>query len=202
MTIDPFTDFFSKDRAIIILLAVILFKLGDAMLGVVASPFYVELGFTKTEIASITKIFGLGATIFGAYIGGFLMYKTGGSFKGLLIAGTLQAVSNSSFIYLHHMGHDLTALTITIAIENTASGISNVALVGYISTLCNRHFSATQYALLSSASGLVSHTIVVFGGSMVNALGWDAYFLTTILLAFPGLIILYYLKRKEEIRIN
>lgn len=194
MTIDPFKDFFQRDKAIIILLAVIFYKLGDAMLGVVATPFYLELGFTKSQIASVVKVFGFGATILGTYLGGYLMYRVS-NFKGLIIAGIAQSITNASFIWLNHMGNDTNALMIAISIENIAAGVGTAALVGYLSNLCNKQYSATQYALLSSASGLFSHTIVVYGGTLVKALGWDMYFLMTILLAVPGLMMLWYLNK-------
>ena len=195
MTISPFADFFKRDGAMIILLAIIFYKLGDAMLGVVATPFYLELGFTLKEIARTVKVFGLSALVVGSYIGGFIMYRFG-HFKGLIIGGIAQSVTNVSFIWLHHMGHDSTALLIAIAVENLASGMGNAALIGYLSYLCNKQFSATQYALFSSASGLFSHTIVMYGGTLVKIMGWDMYFVMTILLAIPGLLLLLYLNKK------
>jgi len=198
MTIDPFVDFFKRDGAIIILLAIIFYKIGDAMLGVVATPFYMELGFTLKEIAGITKIFGLFATIVGTYLGGIVMYRLG-AFKGLMIGGIAQSITNASFIWLNHMGHDLNALMITIMIENIASGMGTAALVGYLSHLCNKKFSATQYALFSSAASFSSDTIVIYGGSMVKMMGWDMYFVMTILLAAPGLLLLLYLNNKHGV---
>ena len=195
MTIDPFSDFLKRDGAIIILLAVIFYKLGDAMLGVVAMPFYMELGFTLKEISRTVKVFGLSALVVGSYIGGFIMYRFG-HFKGLIIGGVAQSITNVSFIWLHYMGHDINAFWIAIAIENLASGMGNVALIGYLSYLCNKQCSATQYALFSSASGLFSHTIVMYGGSLVKIMGWDMYFVMTILLAIPGLLLLLYLNKK------
>ncbi len=195
MVVDPFVDFFKKEGAIIILLAVIFFKLGDAFLGVVAMPFYLKLGFSKSEIASVVKIFGLGATILGTYLGGYLIYRMG-YFKGLIITAIAQSVTNISFIWLNHMGYDINALIVAIAIENIASGMGTAALVGYLSILCNKQFSATQYACLSSASGIFSHTIVVYGGNMVKMLGWDIYFLVTIIMALPCILLLTYLNKK------
>lgn len=195
MTIDPFTDFFKRQGAALILAAVIFFKLGEAMFGVVTTPFYLELGFTKSEIASVSKVFGLFATIIGTYAGGYIMYRFG-SFKGMIIAGIIQSITNAAFIWLNHMGHDIGAFMIAIAIDNIAGGIGNSALVGYLSTLCNRQFSATQYALLSSASGLFSHSVVIYGGSLVKLIGWDLYFLITIILAIPGIWLLIKLQKK------
>lgn len=197
MTIDPFTDFFKREGAIVILLAIIFFKLGDALLGVVAMPFYLELGFTKSEIAFVSGVFGVAATIVGTYLGGYVMYRMG-NFKGMILTAIAQSVTNASFIWLNHMGHDINAFMIAIAIENVAGGMGMGALVGYLSFLCNKKFSATQYALFSSASGLFSHTIVIYGGSLVKLMGWDLYFFLTIILAIPGILLLMYLRNKYE----
>jgi MFS transporter, PAT family, beta-lactamase induction signal transducer AmpG len=198
MTIDPFMDFLKRDGAIVILLAIIFYKLGDAFLGVVAYPFYYDLGFTLKEIALTVKLFGLSALVVGSYVGGYIMYRFG-NFKGLLIGGIAQSITNFAFVWLNHMGHDVNALAIAIGIENLASGMGNAALIGYLSYLCNKQFSATQYALFSSASGLFSHTIVMYGGSMVKMMGWDMYFTMTVFLAIPGLITLVYLNKKYSL---
>jgi PAT family beta-lactamase induction signal transducer AmpG len=195
MTINPFMDFLKRDGAIVILLAIIFYKLGDSFLGVVAYPFYLDLGFSLKEIALTVKVFGLSALVVGSYIGGFIMYRFG-HFKGLIIGGIAQSITNFSFVWLNHMGHDTNAFIIAIAIENLASGMGNAALIGYLSYLCNRQFSATQYALFSSASGLFSHTLVMYGGSLVKILGWDMYFTMTVILAIPGLVLLLYLNKK------
>lgn len=197
MTLDPFIDFFKREGAIAILLAIIFFKLGDAVLGVVAMPFYLELGFTKSEIGFVSGTFGVFATIVGTYLGGYIMYCMG-SFRGMIITAIAQSVTNASFIWLNHMGHDINAFMVAIAIENVAGGMGGGALVGYLSVLCNKKFSATQYALFSSASGLFSHTIVIYGGSIVELVGWDLYFFGTIILGIPGILILTYLKNKYE----
>jgi PAT family beta-lactamase induction signal transducer AmpG len=197
MTIDPFADFFKRDGAILILLAIICFKLGDAMLGVVAIPFYLDLGFTKSEIAFVSGVFGVIATIIGAFAGAYLMYRIG-SLNGMIVTAIFQSFTNTSFIWLNHMGHDINAFMIAIAIENIPSGMGSGVLAGYLSVLCNKKFTATQFALFTSASGLASHTIVVFGGAMVKSIGWDLYFLLTIILAIPGIFLLIYLKNKHE----
>jgi len=195
-TIDPFAEFITRPYSLIILSAIIFYKLGDAMLGVVATPFYIELGFTLKQIATIVKLYGVAATIFGSYLGGLLMYKYG-NLKGLLICGIAQSVTNLAFVWLHHQGNDATALTIAISVENIASGMGDAALVGYLSYLCNKSFSATQYALLSSCSGLFSHSIVAYGGKLLKIIGWDYYFIMTSLLALPGLAVLTYLYYKK-----
>lgn len=192
---NPFADFFKREYSIIILLAVIFYKLGDAMLGVVAIPFYMELGFSKTEIAHVSKIYGLIATIVGSYLGGWLLLDKG-NIQSLIIAGIAQSVTNIAFIWLNHQGHDVMAFTIAITIENVAAGVGTAVLVGYLSNLCNKQYSATQYALLSSASGLFSHSIVMYGGLIQDKIGWDLYFAMTVVLAIPGLFLLYFLHQR------
>lgn len=197
MTLDPFIDFFKREGAIAILMAIIFFKLGDAMLGVIAMPFYLKLGFTKSEIGFVSGTFGVCATIIGTYLGGYIMYCVG-NFKGMIITAVAQSITNASFIWLNHIGHDINAFMIAIAIENITGGMGMGALVGYLSVLCNKKFSATQYALFSSAAGLFSHTLVIYGGSVVEQIGWDLYFFGTMILAIPGILILVYLKNKYE----
>lgn len=198
---EPFIEFFKRKYSILILLAITFYKLGDAMSGVVATPFYIELGFSLQEISGIVKIYGLISTIFGCYIGGILVYKYG-NIAALLIGGVAQSVTNLMFVWLNNQGHDMTALIVTITTENIASGMGNTALISYLSYLCNKHFSATQYALLSSCTGLFSHSIVVFGGKLVNILGWNLYFVMTAILALPGLFLLILLGKTSKKNIS
>ena len=118
--------------------------------------------------------------------------------KSLLFCGLAQSVTHLVFIWLNHQGHDTNSLIIAIAVENIGSGMGDAALVGYLSYLCNKSFSATQYALLSSASGLFSHSIVVFGGFIMKIIGWDYYFAITALLGLPSLVILLYLHNSKR----
>lgn len=190
--INPFKDFLRRDFAIITLMAVVLYKLGDAMLGVVSMPFYLELGYDKHQIAMVTKLYGVVATILGTYAGGFLVYRMG-QFKGMIISGIAQSVTNISFVWLNHQGGDINALFIAITIENFAGGMGTAALVAYLSLLCKKQYSATQYALLSSAASLCNNTITMYGGTLARSLGWDWFFALTIFLGFPGILILVYL---------
>lgn len=193
--ISPFKDFFKREFAVTILLAVIFFKLGDAMLGAVASPFYIELGYSKSEIAIIVKFYGLAATILGGFAGGVVMYKLG-SFKGLIITGIIQSLTHIAFIWLKAQPPSFEALLIAITIENFAAAMGSMALIGYISNLCNKKYSATQYALLSSSSSLCNNTVTIYAGKLVNMMGWDGFFIFTIILALPALFILMYLNKK------
>ncbi len=198
-TTEPFLDFLKRDGALLILLAIVFYKLGDAMLGVVATPFYMDLGYTKTEIAAVSKVYGVFASIFGAYIGGAIIYRVG-YFKGLLICGFAQSVTNFAFVWLNHQEHAVSALMVAITIENVASGMGDAALIGYISYLCNKQYGASQYAMFSSVSGLFSHSIVIFGGSIVESIGYDLYFTMTVFLAFPGLLIIYFIDKSFELK--
>ncbi|KJV62024.1 major Facilitator Superfamily protein [Rickettsia amblyommatis str. Ac/Pa] len=196
--INPFKDFFKREFAATILLAVIFFKLGDAMLGAVASPFYIELGYTKGEIAIIAKLYGLIATLVGGFVGGIIMYRVG-SLKGLIITGIAQSLTHFAFIWLNHQPPSFEALLIAITIENFAAAMGATALVGYISNLCNKKYSATQYTLLSSASSLCNNTVTIYAGKLVNMMGWDGFFIFTIILALPALFILMYLNKKVNV---
>jgi PAT family beta-lactamase induction signal transducer AmpG len=192
---NPFKDFFTRKYALTILLAIIFFKLGDAMLAVVSIPFYMELGYTKGQIALISKFYGLIATLCGSFAGGIVIYRLG-VFKGLIITGIVQSLTHFTFIWLNHQEATLGALLIAITIENLAAAMGSTALVGYISNLCNKQYSASQYALLSASATLFNNSVTVYGGSLVAKLGWDNFFILTIILALPGLIILCYLDKK------
>jgi len=195
MVFRPFKDFFTRKGSVIILLSIIFFKLGDAMLGIVSGPFYLKLGFDKGQIALAVKVFGVIATLAGAAAGGFVVYYLG-NFKGLIVTGIAQSLTHFAFIWLNHQGPDFNSLLVAISIENFACGMGSTALVGYLSALCNKKYSATQYALLSSSATLFNNTITMYGGTLVKLLDWDVFFILTIIMALPGLAILVYLNSK------
>lgn len=192
--IDPFKDFLLRDGALIILMAVIFFKLGDAMLGVVSMPFYLELGYTKEQIAIVVKGFGLIATILGTYAGGYVVYRLG-HFRGLIITGVIQTFTHVAFIWLNHQNADFNALLVAITIENLGGGMGSSAVIAYLSILCNKKYSATQYALLSSCATFFNNSVTIYGGKLVQLLGWDNFFILTILLALPGIALFIYLNK-------
>lgn len=195
LVINPFKDFLKRDGALIILLTVILFKLGDTFLGIVSMPFYFELGFNKLQIGGIVKGWGLGATLLGTAAGGFLVYRLG-VFKALILTGIIQSVNNLAFVWLHHQGADLIALAVAIFVENFGGAMGSAAMVAYLSMLCNKKYSATQYALFASSSSLINNTIVTKGGVLARYLGWDAYFILTVLLGLPAIALLTYLNAR------
>lgn len=192
--IRPFSDFLSRKNAVLILIAVILYKAGDVLLGFVSTPFYLELGYTKQQIASVAKVFGLIATLAGTFLGGKIVEKLG-HLRGLIICGLMQSFTNFVFVWLHYAPVSSTSLMLTIAVENIGAGAGTAAEVGYLSYLCNRSYSATQYALLSSFAAMLNSTISSKAGFLVEKLGWDYFFASTVILAFPALVIFFFIHR-------
>lgn len=195
--IKPFLDFTNHKGWIYILLFTMFFKLGDALAGVMTNPFLMYIGFSKSEIATIVKVIGLGATLTGSFIAGTMVYKIG-MLKSLWIGGILQMLSNLMFVALANIGYDTQFLAITICIENFAGGLGSTVFVAYLSSLCNVKYTATQYSLLS-AIALIGRTIISSSsGKLVEVLGWIPFFMITVLAAIPGLIFLYKLTKNER----
>lgn len=197
LVIAPFRDFLSRDKAIIVCLAIVLYKMGEAMLGFVSVPFYMELGYSKAQIGVLVKGFGVIATMLGAYAGGMVVYKLG-NIKGMIICGILQAIANLMYMWLHYQDVSNSSLMVTIAIDNFTGGMGSTALVAYLSMLCNRRYTATQYALLSSLSTIMNSTISSQSGSLIKMIGWDDFFITTVLLEIPSLLLLLYLGKMRN----
>jgi PAT family beta-lactamase induction signal transducer AmpG len=184
-----------RDGWVFILLFIMLYKLGDAYLGVMANPFYVEMGFTKNEIAAVSKLFGLGATILGALIGGALVHRYGIR-AGLLIAGVLMAASNLVFAVQAMVGHSVPMLMVTIAVENLTGGMGTTAFVAYLSSLCNMAYTATQYALLSSFMAFARDVLSASSGWLADNVEWVTFFVLTTFAALPGLFLLMWMIRR------
>ena len=185
----------NRDGWVFILLFIMLYKLGDAYLGVMANPFYVEMGFTKNEIAAVSKAFGLGATIVGGLIGGVLVYRYGIR-ASLLIAGVLMAASNLVFAVQAMVGHSVPMLMVTIAVENLTGGMGTTAFVAYLSSLCNMAYTATQYALLSSFMAFARDVLSASSGWLADHVDWVTFFVVTTFAALPGLVLLVWMMRR------
>jgi MFS transporter, PAT family, beta-lactamase induction signal transducer AmpG len=194
----PFAEFASRRGWLAILLFIVLFKLGDAVAGVMANPFYVKIGFSNEEIASVTKVFGLIATLVGVFIGGTLVARLG-IMRALLVSGLLQMVSNLTFSAQAEVGHSVGFLIVTIGVENLAGGIGSAAFVAYLSGLCNVAFTATQYALFSSLAVVGRTVLSAPGGVLAERLGWFDYFLASTALAIPGLLVLVWMMRRYPV---
>jgi len=198
MVVDPFLEFMTRPAWIAILLFVLLYKFGDAIGGVMANPFYVELGFSGAEIAAISKVFGVIATLVGIAAGGVLVARYG-ILKALLIGGILQAVTNLLFALQAVIGHDNLMLAVSIGGDNFTGGIGSAAFVAYLSVLCNRSFTATQYALLTSFMA-VGRTILASGGGwLADHTDWVTFFILTAFLAVPGMLLLALLWKRKTI---
>ena len=191
----PFVEFMTRRGWLPILLFIMLYKFGDAVLAVMKIPFFLEIGFTKTEIAEIAKLFGFNAIIVGGFLGGLLLARTG-IMWGLVICGVLMAVSNLIFVVQAWVGHDLWMLTVTIAVENVTTGMGTTAFVAYLSSLCNVAYTATQYALLTSFMAF-SRTVLSSGaGWLADQVDWTTFFIATTLAALPGLVLLVWMIRR------
>ncbi len=193
--VEPFAEFLHRGGWLPILLFVVFYKFGDSLAGIMANPFYVEIGFSKAEIASVSKIFGLGATLVGGFLGGMLVMRRG-IMQSLLWCGLLQMLSNLMFAVQAMVGHDISMLAVTIAVENVAGGMGTAAFVAYLSSLCNIAYTATQYALLSSLMALARTALSAPGGAVAESTSWVSFFLITTIAALPGLALLWWLIRR------
>ncbi|MFI4948307.1 MAG: AmpG family muropeptide MFS transporter [Alphaproteobacteria bacterium] len=197
----PFLDLVARNGAaqlIAIGIFIVLYKFGDALAGSMANPLYVALGFTKVEVATISKVYGVIATLLGVALGGVLVARIG-VFRALLICGALQALSNLTYAVQVWAGHDLPMLTLTIAAENVTGGMASAAFVAYLSLLCSREFTATQYALLSSLATVGLNVLTASGGALAEALGWIPFFVLSTLLCVPSLLLLWWLMRRAAL---
>lgn len=195
----PLKDFISRPGWMLIVLFIMLYKLCETTLGTMTAPFYIEMGFSKTDIATITKIYGLAATIAGGLLGGIAVVRWG-LMKSLLICGILQGISNLPFAYLATQGNSLTWLTVAVVSDNAASGMATSAFVAYMSFLCNTAYTATQYSLLSSLMALPRDVLSSGSGWLADHLTWEQFFTVTALLSLPGLFVLLLMNRKFPIR--
>ena len=187
--VDPFLEFFGRPGALGILAFVVFYKLDVVMASALVTPFLLELGFTKTDIGAVTKGLGMAATIAGTLAGGAVVARSGMK-ASLWIFGVLQSVSTLSFLALARLGHHYPMMVAAIGIENLCSGMGTAAYAAFLMSLCDKRFTATQYALLTS---LMAVTRVVAGaptGFLAKAYGWETYFLVSALAAIPGLLLL------------
>ena len=190
----PLKDFFYRPMALIILLFIILYKMGDAYAGSLTTTFLLRgVGFTATDVGTINKGLGFAATIIGAMYGGGMMVKLG-LFRSLMVFGILQMISNLSFMVLVWTGKSYAMMIFAVAFENIAGGMGMAAFMSFIMAICNKRYSATQFALLSSLSALGRVFITPTSGYVVKSLGWAPFFFITTLVALPGLLMLWWLK--------
>jgi Arabinose efflux permease len=197
--VQPLAEFFQRRGAITILLLIVLYKLGDAFAGALSTTFLLRgAGFTGTEVGAVNKVFGLAATIFGALAGGGIMARMG-LYRSLMWFGLLQAVSNFGYWLLAVTPPHLYSMASIIVLENVCGGLGTAAFVALLMALCKQEFSATQFALLSALSA-VGRTYLAgpLTPPLVESMGWPGFFVVTVFVAIPGLVLLYF--RREEIK--
>jgi len=193
----PFRDLLRHRDWLPILLFVLVYRLGSAVADHMAPPFYIALGFSPVEYASISKLFGVIASLVGVSLGGALVYRAG-VMTALLIGALLQIVSDLTYIVQYWAGHDIRALTVTIGVESISAGIYGAAFVAYLSGLCNRAHTATQYALLTALAGLTYRIFGSTGGIVVDRIGWVPFFALSASLVLPALFLLGWLMRNRR----
>ena len=206
---NPFADFLKRDGAFLVILFVVFFKFGEAMLGTMVNPFLYKSGlnFSETEIADISKTFGTVATILGIFAGGAAVRRLG-LLRSLWITGILQMVSNLVYTAQALLGANVSMLAVTVGVDNFAGGLGTAAFVAYLSSLCSKRYTATQYALLTALSGTLHTLVAASAGFIVTFFGadpkaeqispsaWAQYFALTAVMAIPGLALLWWMSRR------
>jgi PAT family beta-lactamase induction signal transducer AmpG len=187
--LDPFIEYFRRNGAISMLLFILLYKLGDNIAAAIATPFYLDIGFTKTQIGAVVKLFGFWAVSAGGLIGGITILKLGIN-RSLWVFGVLQAVSTAGFAVLAHLGNYLPALAGVIAFENLSAGMGTAAFMAFMASITHKKFTATQYALLTSLMRVPDVVIGSSSGFLAESMGWTWFFTFCALIAIPGMLML------------
>lgn len=193
----PFKDFMTRPYWLHVLLFVILYKLGDAFMGMMFNPFLLDLGFTKTQIATVVKVYGLAATLLGTFAGGWMVARVG-MYRTLLLCGFIHMLTNLLLVVQARLGADLHFLTLSISLENFSGGMATAAFIAYLSALCKVNYTATQYALLSSLSAFGRTWLSTPSGALAKAVGWEWFFAIASLMAIPGLLLLVWLEKRKS----
>jgi PAT family beta-lactamase induction signal transducer AmpG len=192
--IEPVRSFLIRPSALLVLAFVALFKLGEAMAGLMTAPFYRHLGFDKAVIAGIGP-FSLGGTLAGITLGGWLVSRIGVG-RALLATGWAQTIAMGMYVVLSMSPNQPAVLFATVTVEAFAQGMADAAFLTFLSALCARAFAATQYALLSSVPQLAIHTIGAVSGLLAESLGWTTFYIVCMASAFPGMVLMLILLRR------
>ncbi|WP_395055045.1 AmpG family muropeptide MFS transporter [Polaromonas sp.] len=197
--VEPFADFLRRygKHALLILALIAVYRISDVVMGIMANPFYVDMGYTKDEVATVTKVYGVLMTLVGAFAGGALAMRFG-VMKVLMLGAVLSAASNLLFAWLGSRGHDVQALIFVISADNLSSGIASAAFIAYLSSLTNINYSATQYALFSSMMLLLPKFLAGYSGSYVDSFGYSHFFTATALLGLPVLLLVWLASRMKS----
>lgn len=188
--VGPLKDYFSREGAILILLFILFYKIGDSMASAMTTPFYLDIGFSLTQMGTIIQVTGTVATVVGGLIGGVIMLRLKIN-RSLWVFGFLQAISTAGFALLAYIGKNISVLTGVVAFEYLCSGMGTAAFMAFIASLTNKKFTATQYALLSSLVGIPRVFASTPTGYLAKNMGWEGFFIFCTLMAIPGLVLLF-----------
>ncbi len=199
--VEPFADFFRRYgwNAVLVLALIATYRVSDIVMGIMAPPFYVDMGYSKDEVAAISKIYGVIMTLVGALLAGVLSVKIG-VMRTLMLGAVLSAASNVLFSWLATRGHDVTALTLVISIDNLSSGIAATSFIAYMSSLTNINYTASQYAMLSSMMLLLPKWLAGFSGVAVDAVGYHTFFIGTAIIGVPVLFLIWLASRRLALK--
>jgi PAT family beta-lactamase induction signal transducer AmpG len=186
---DPLAEYLRRRGAIWMLAFILFYKLGDTIAAAMTTPFYLDMGFTKTEIGAVVKLFGFWATIGGSLLGGVVMLRFG-IHRSLWVFGALQALSTAGFALLARLGHSVPALSAVIGFENLTGGMGTAAYAAFMASITHRRFTATQYALLTSLMGVPRVVASAPAGFVAEMVGWETFFIACTLIAVPGMLLL------------
>ena len=194
--VEPFAEFILRYRwqAALILALIAVYRISDVVMGIMANPFYVDMGYTKDEVAAVTKVYGVIMTLAGAFIGGVLAMRLG-VMRVLMLGAVLSAASNLLFAWLGSRGHDVQSLIFVISADNLSSGIASAAFIAYLSSLTNINYSATQYALFTSMMLLLPKFLAGYSGKYVDTYGYANFFIATACLGVPVLLLVWLASR-------
>jgi hypothetical protein len=179
----------------LVLALIAVYRISDVVMGIMANPFYADMGYTKAEVANITKVFGVLMTLLGTFVGGVLALRLG-VMRVMMLGAVLSAASNLLFAWLASRGHDVRSLVLVISADNLSSGIASAAFIAYLSGLTNVDYSATQYALFSSMMLLLPKWLAGFSGQYVDAFGYANFFTSTAILGLPVLVLVWLATRQ------
>jgi PAT family beta-lactamase induction signal transducer AmpG len=187
--IEPFFEFFKRNSlwSFVLIVYIAIYRVSDLILGIVANPFYIDIGFNLNEIATVTKVFGFAITIVGAFVGGISVARYGIS-RPLILSSILLAGTNLFFLLLNNAGPDLSILVLTISADNFALGFSGSVFIAFLSSLTNRYYTASQYALFTSIMFLPGIIMSGFSGQIIDSMGWAKFFIFAASMGIPSIL--------------
>ncbi len=192
--VEPFADFARRPAWVVIFVFVLLYRFPDSFVAAMSNVFYVDLGFSNAEIATVSKTFGLVATLVGVFVGGLVVVRLG-TMRGLLVCGVVQVFSNLMYVAMAFAGADIGVFAATIAVENVSGGMGSAAFVAYLSGLCSPGFAGAQYALLSALGTSGRNFFSAFTGALADRVDWATFFLVSTAVGLPALALLLWIER-------